>query len=470
MPAIDSSEAMRPSPSGALQNDMEQLHISETEQGSKMEKLPDSIEPIQASKPYAKLLIIIVLIIVSFVAIGILKKEMIGQLFSATAITITLRGINENIDTKSHVTMSNIKNQTYCTNCFFGHNYTWVNISSDLFLEWYPSHLDQCVFSGYSINYCVSSNNASTYRSPYHWNWSNFVPESLLVMPVGFDAEKGPNHGKLADLFKHFYQKNIVLINIGDSVSLQFIRSIQYEIKREYGENMIISPPFIELYDRKFIDSADILEFSILVPVDNMHTTMMEFKIVHIRNYDCKGMYSKVVNVMAKYKKKHNSDIGYKWKQSPQFAIVYNLGLHCHSYKEYVDILSTDFNAFQLLTDFDITFFYKQTSVQHFRTATGEYNVSSMNSSVITLQHKCAPVSLTQVTMYENAEDKVIQEAYSRYLKSGKTLNQVNVLPFRHTRRYWDLHTQRAGDCTHFGEYAPLMYKPVFNTMYNYFL
>ena len=288
---------MRASLCSALQDDMEHSYVRGAEQVNEMENLPDIVEPIQASKSYARHLIIMSLIIVSFVAICILKKEMIGQLFSTTAITITLHGINENVDAKSHITISNLKkNQTYCTNCFFGHSYTWVNISTDLILEWYPSHLDQCVFRGYSIDYCVSSNNASTYRSPYHWDWSNFVPESLLVMPVGFDAEKGPNHRKLADLFKHFNQKNIVLINIGDSVSLQFIRSIQYEIKREYGDNMIISPPFVELYDRKFIDSSDILEFSILVPVDNMHTTMMEFKIVHIRNYDCKGMYRKVIN------------------------------------------------------------------------------------------------------------------------------------------------------------------------------
>ena len=427
-----------------------------------MEQLPESVESIHAGKFGARLLIVMMLI-TSFVAVAILKIDMIGQQLSNINL-IMIRPQVSNIN----LIDANIS-QTSCTNCFFGHNYTWVNMSSDLISEWYPSHLDKCVFRGYSIEYCVSSNNASSYSSPYKWDWSNFVPESLFVMPAGFDAEKGPNHAKLAELFKFFYKKNIVLMNIGDSISLQLLRSIQYEMKREYGDNMIISPPFAELYDPKFIHSGDIFEFSIIVPVDKFHSNMMEFKIVHIRNYNCKGMYRGVTDVMSKYEKKHASGIGYSGR-SLQFAIIYNLGVHCHEYEEYEDILDTDFDLFQRLSYFDITFFYKQTSAQHFHTATGEYNMSDTNSSVTTPRHECVPLSCTQVTMYEKVEDEVIQKAYSRFIKSGRVLNQVNVLPFRHTRRYWDLHTKRAGDCTHFSGYAPMIYKPVFNTLYNHFL
>lgn len=358
---------------------------------------------------------------------------------------------------------------TYCLNCFLGYDYKWANMSSNLISEWYPSKLDKCILSGGEIPYCLSINNDSSHRSPYHWDWSKFVPESLSLMPVGFDAEKGPSYNKLVDVFKLFYKNNIVVINIGDSVSLQLLRSIQYELSREYRENVIITPPFQQLYNDEFLKSSKLYDFSVLVPVDKFHSETMEFKLVHIRNYKCEKTFKRVINAIYRYKDKHKAEIGYKWTTSPRFVIIYNLGVHCHNFDEYRDILNEDFDSFQRFTDVKITFFYKQTSTQHFRTETGEYN-GTVKSSVATVGPQCVPTTPQKATMYEKAEDEAVVTAYNRYLKSRKTLNQINVLPFRNNRRYWDLHVKKAGDCTHFSEYAPLMYQPLFNTLYNYFL
>jgi hypothetical protein len=272
-------------------------------------------------------------------------------------------------------------------------------------------------------------------------------------MPLGFGIEHGPKAYSIVDLLLYFNEQNILLINIGDSISLQLNRAIVNECIRYYGDdNITISPLNLNEKETHII--------SITIP-----NTKIAINFAHVRAYS-KFRIETLIKILQHF----NKNFHYK-----HYVIIYNIGLHWHDKKDYEKILLHIFDTIQK-SEFNMTFFYKQTSYQHFNTDSGMYHSSQANTIVDKLVNECVPHNYNYDTMYQQVEDKIVQLVNDKYHKSnGKILlRPINVLPFRHTSELWDLHCSRVGnmglDCTHFVEYTPMLHQPLFYTLHRYFL
>jgi hypothetical protein len=292
------------------------------------------------------------------------------------------------------------------------------------------------------------------------------------MMPIGFGIEYGPKAYNIIHLLKYFQKKNMTLINVGDSISLQLVRAIVYECARLYGDEVTVLPsinlPYTDIHRRYY-------EFSIY------HKEHLIVTFFHVRHYECQSgdaVLKKAINsLQQKYYYEH-------------FVIVFNVGLHCHNKEQYRKVLRLTFEFIEN-APWNMTFFYKQTSYQHFETITGEYNhtLFAMNNSNIaanitdnnssTYNHTstvntrvCIPHNYSHPPIYEEVEDSEIDLANQRYTLSNQTIRPINVLPFRYTSELWDLHrnSDQIFDCTHFKEYSPIIHQPIFYTLYQYFL
>jgi hypothetical protein len=252
----------------------------------------------------------------------------------------------------------------------------------------------------------------------------------------------------IIDLLMHFQSKNMVLVNVGDSISLQLVRAIVYECARLYGDEITVPSMDLPYTDphRKFY------EMSIY------HKNELIVTFFHIRHYECVNFESRLRKVILDLESLYNYQ---------HFVVVLNVGLHCHDKEQYHKVLRQTFEFIETVP-WNMTFFYKQTSYQHFRTPSGEYNQILVRGS-----RQCVPHDYSHSPMYQDVEDSEIYLANQRYILSNYTIRPINVLPFRHTAELWDLHRNMKGnflDCTHFNEYSPILHPPVFYTLYRHFL
>jgi hypothetical protein len=190
-----------------------------------------------------------------------------------------------------------------------------------------------------------------------------------------------------------------------------------------------------------------------------------------IKHYECESADYRLENTINELHKNNNQ----------HFIIVLNIGLHCHVNNEYINALHETFEYVEK-APYNMTFFYKQTSYQHFDTPSGEYDISiitntSERNRLTNTKGHCVPHNHAYPAMYQDIEDTEIYLANQRYVLSNYTIRPINVLPFRYTIDLWDTHQQftikdnrRVLDCTHFKEYTPILHQPIFYTLYRHFL
>jgi hypothetical protein len=367
---------------------------------------------------------------------------------------------------------------------YYGHNYTtWVNMSSDILREWIPN-LSDCDITNYDNAISTSTCQPFIVPNPYdNYDLMSFyvpytqlvtpclwktiykdpklceieipkkkinspLPSSVFKMPLGFGVEHGPRAYNIVDLLIYFHNNNIMLVNIGDSLSHQLDRAIIYECIRSYGKQVHVTPAYI---------SKHMAHVQIIIKL----TDQIKITFGHIRARECANANKLLSNYIkvVKFSSNHN----YK-----QFVVVYNVGVHCHNAAEYEQALLQTFQYCEQ-AKFNMTFFYKQTSYQHFPTLTGEHAMDMVFDSTTS----CTPHQYESISMYQEIEDRQIALAHERYIQSNESIRPIYVLPFRHTIELWDLHVNHARenlDCTHFVEYTPMLHQPLFYTLYRHFL
>lgn len=348
---------------------------------------------------------------------------------------------------------------------YLGDNYTsWIDTNSTLLGEWFPTPLDRCVISmNNSISACklLHAWNASGHDiHPISLDYTDQLPKSVYKMPIGFGIEYGPNEYNIVNLLIYFKNNNITFISVGDSIGHHLIRAIVFECVRLYGNNIIVTPPLKQLNDK--------------MSYHELHITLtknLTIRFVHVGFYECIDSVVTVQDVIVNLRKKYMHD---------HFVVMLNVGLHCHKETEYEIVLRKNFE-FVENSQLSITFFYKQTSYQHFPTVSGEYysdspllNISGASNSTL----QCVPHDYQVTPMHQRVEDEEIQLANRRYILSNYTIRPIHVLPFRHTAMLWDLHSKNVivtknlkyMDCSHFVHYYPLLHQPLFYTLHRHFI
>jgi hypothetical protein len=385
-------------------------------------------------------------------------------IFLITPIIITISEVNfdEAHDKSNSYTLSFINpihNDDSLT--FYGSNYvSFVNMTPKLLSEWFPTNMDRCVMNGTADIYtCQSLYNITKPNPnmlyPISAGYQDTLPQTIFKMPMGFGIEYGPKAYNIIHLLRYFHANGMVLISIGDSLALQMMRAIVKECARLYGDEITLTPSFpspIPDPHQHYHECSIYLKEQFIV------------KFIFIYNYECQSPHSRLHEAISELNEKHIYH---------HYVVIANVGVHCHEKKEYETSLRS---MFEFVENYkaNMTFFYKQTSIQHMESDSGEY----LMNATLRKTDRCVPHNYNFKTMYQVVEDNEIYLANRRYVLSNQTLRPINVLPFRYTAEFWDMHllgwsadkNKTVADCTHFKQYDPIIHQPVFYTLYRHFL
>ena len=216
------------------------------------------------------------------------------------------------------------------------------------------------------------------------------------------------------------------------------------------------------------------------------YNNVTDFTIQVIHLIDTMEVVDDVLNITSNPKLNMKGNI----------VMIYNVGLHVHRDEEMRKMLNLVIPLTMNFAKMGHAVFFRETSAQHFDSATGSYEDADVRGEIESLRRKnittpmsmmgeklglieaskslrhydvidrfsnpdlhlsCKPIQSKAASKKQNWRNQMVHEMY-RQLDPQKT---VHIIPYYHmTAARYDFHVAAWGDCTHFC-FSPTMWSPV---------